>query len=98
MLVGQFVEERLLEARQRSICVTRNGNGLRLVFCCVDLDQVLQLVIIDIVWRDRPSAHVRFIKSRHNVSNSHDAHCGTDCNRNVCPYFIPSQHAGLSFN
>lgn len=26
-----------------------------------------------------------------NASNSHGAHCGTDCAWNVCPYFIPSR-------
>lgn len=49
MLIGQFIEERILEFCQRSIYMPRNRNGLTLIFRCVDLDEVLELVIIDIV-------------------------------------------------
>lgn len=50
MLAVQFLEEQILELRQGSTLLAGDGDGLSLVLCCVDLDQGLQLVIIDIVW------------------------------------------------
>ena len=49
VLIGQFIEEQILELRQRCIYMPRNHNGLTLIFRGVDLDQVLEFVIIDIV-------------------------------------------------
>ena len=50
VLVDQFIEERFLKIRQRSIDMPGDRNRLAVVFRGVDLDLVLQFVIIDVVW------------------------------------------------
>lgn len=40
---------------------------------------------------DKISTRVSASLSHRIVSNSHGAHCGTECSWNVSPYFIPSR-------
>jgi hypothetical protein len=92
VLVGELIEERLLELRQSSILLTRDRNSLSLIFGCVFLDQSLELVIIDVPWRTVGSAQPRIIESQEDKeAGSHCAHCGTDWAWNVLLYFIPSR-------
>ena len=50
MLVGELVEEGLLELGQGGILLAGDRDGLGLIFGCVHLNEGLELVIIDIVW------------------------------------------------
>jgi hypothetical protein len=74
MLIGQFIEEGILELLQRGIYMSRNGNGLTLIFRGVDLDQVLEFVIIDIVWQKiRLAPRIFGITASQEVSQTHMA-------------------------
>lgn len=51
MLIAEFDEELILKFLQSSICVSWYSYSLSLISCRVDLDEVLQLVVIDIIYR-----------------------------------------------
>jgi len=50
MLVVQFKEEGLFKHLQCSVCLSRDRNSCRLVSGCIDLDQMLKGVVIEVIW------------------------------------------------
>ena len=56
VLVGQFIVKQILETGQRSVYVPWDRNGLTVIFRGIDLDQILEFVIIEIVWNRISSA------------------------------------------
>lgn len=51
MLVGELIEEGLLELGQRGVHLSGDRDGLSLILRCVYLDQRLELVVVDVICR-----------------------------------------------
>jgi hypothetical protein len=75
VLVGEFVEELLLESLQCCIDLAGDRNGLPGVSRGVSLDQMFQSVVIHVICGTVRSSVAQQV---HPLYNLHGAHCGTD--------------------
>ncbi len=50
MLIRELIVEEVRKLLQRLVPLTRYRKRLSLALCRVDLDEILQLIVIDIIW------------------------------------------------